>query len=127
LIPALCAADAREVLMPIEYTVSQSGLRTEAFPSGVLNMHEKMDYFGILKSDPRIAPSAIEIVYFKQVTDINISYLESESIAESYQEPRATRMIIATIFVCQTDLAFGIGRMLQRFTRSPILNTGLWS
>ncbi len=72
-----------------------------------------MNYFQRLKNDRRIAQGAIEIVYFKKITDFDITYLESESIAERYQEPRATRMIRATIFVCETDLAFGMGRMLQ--------------
>ncbi len=99
--------------MSIEYTVSQDGLRIEAYPSGTLDMNATMNYFQRLKNDRRIAQGAIEIVYFKKITDFDITYLESESIAERYQEPRATRMIRATIFVCETDLAFGMGRMLQ--------------
>ena len=99
--------------MPIEYTVSQDGLRIEAFPKGVLDINETIDYFRRLRDDGRIAQDAIEIVYFKQVTDFRLSYLESSSIVESYQEPRATQMIRATIFVCETELAYGIGRMLQ--------------
>ena len=99
--------------MSIEYTVSRDGLRIEAFPSGTLDMNATTDYFRRLKDDKRIAQGAIEIVYFTEITDFDISYLESESIAESYQEPRATRMIQATIFACETDLAYGIGRMLQ--------------
>ena len=99
--------------MSIEHTVSQGGLRIEAFPSGVLDMDETIDYFNRLKTDTRIAEGAIEVVYLRKVTDFRISYLESESIAERYQVPRATRMIKTTIFVCETDLAYGIGRMLQ--------------
>ena len=114
--------------MPIEYTVSQGGLLIEAFPSGAFDMHETIEYFHRLENDTRIAQGAIEIIYFKQVTDFDISYLESESIAERYQEPRATRMIKATIFVCETDLAFGIGRMLQALHEiTNPLNTGSWS
>jgi hypothetical protein len=99
--------------MPIEYTVSDDGLRIEAFPAGVLDINEAFEYFRRLQNDRRVAPGAVEIVRFEQVTDFRLSYLEIKSIAESYQEPRATRMIKATIFVCETDLAYGIGRMLQ--------------
>lgn len=99
--------------MPIEYSVSQDGLRIEAFPKGVLDIGDTIDYFRRLRDDGRIAQDAIEIVYFKQVTDFRLSYLESSSIVESYQEPRATQMLRATIFVCETELAYGIGRMLQ--------------
>jgi hypothetical protein len=41
--------------------------------------------------------------------------LESEEITKSYQEPKALQMIDTTIFICETDLAYGIGRMLQAF------------
>ena len=101
--------------MSIEYNVSQNGLRIEAFPKGVLDIKETIDYFGRLKNDKKIRHGAIEIVYFKQVTDFKISYSESEKITKSYQEPKSTQMIYATIFVCETDLAYGIGRMLQAF------------
>ena len=73
--------------MSIEYTVSRDGLRIEAFPSGTLDMNATTDYFRRLKDDKRIAQGAIEIVYFTEITDFDISYLESESIAESYREP----------------------------------------
>ena len=101
--------------MSIDYNVSQNGLRIEVFPKGVLDIKETIDYFGRLKNDKKIKQGAIEIVYFKQVTDFKISYLESEKITKNYQEPKVTRMIDATIFVCETDLAYGIGRMLQTF------------
>lgn len=101
--------------MSIEYNVSQYGLRIETFPKGVLDIKETTDYFDNLKEDKRIKEGAIEIVYFKFVTDFKISYLESKKISKSYQEPKALQMIDVTIFVCETDLAFGIGRMLQTF------------
>jgi hypothetical protein len=99
--------------MKIEYKVSQDGLRIETFPKGVLDIKETIDYFGQLKNDKRIKPGAIEIVYFKYVTDFKISYLESKKIIESYQDPKAAKRINKTIFVCNTDLAYGMGRMLQ--------------
>jgi hypothetical protein len=101
--------------MSIEYKVSQSGLRIETFPKGVLDITETIDYFGFLKNDTRIKQGAVEIVSFKYVTDFKISYLESEQITKNYQEPKATQMIDKTIFVCETTLAYGIGRMLQTF------------
>ena len=101
--------------MSIEYNVSQNGLRIETFPKGVLNFKETIDYFGRLKNDKKIKQGAIEIVYFKYVTDFKISYLENEKITKSYQEPKALQMIDATIFVCEKDLAYGIGRMLETF------------
>ena len=100
-------------MMSIEHTVSQGGLRIEAFPSSVLDMDETIDFFNRLKIDTRIAEGAIEVVRFRKATDFRISYLKSESIAERYQEPRATWTIKATVFACETDLAHDIGRMVQ--------------
>jgi hypothetical protein len=98
-----------------EYNVSQNGLRIEAYPKDLLDIKETINYFDRLKNDKKIRQGAIEIVYFKNVTDFKISYRESEEISKSYQEPKALQRIVSTIFVCETDLAYGIGRMLQTF------------
>ena len=99
--------------MTIEYNVSQEGLRIETYPKGLLNIKETIDYFESLKKDERIKPGAMEIVYFGYVTDFQISYSDSEIITRRYQDPKSKQMIEATIFVCETNLAYGIGRMLQ--------------
>ena len=101
--------------MPIEYTVSLDGLRIEAFPKDLLDIHQTVEYFDSLQNDNQIKPGAIEIVYFTHVTDFKISYIEAEKITKRYQGPKSKQMIDATIFVCKTDLAYGIGRMLKTF------------
>ena len=99
--------------MSIAYEVEENGLQIYAFPKGILDIGKTLDYFEQLKDDSRIRQGAIEIVDFREVTDFRISYLESQKITTSYQQPKAIRRIKATIFVCETDLAYGIGRMLQ--------------
>lgn len=106
--------------MSIEYNVSQNGLRIETFPKGLLEIEEVIEYFGKLKNDTTIKQGAIEIINFKYVTDFKISYSDSDLIARSFQEPKTLLMIDTTIFVCETDLAYGIGRMLQ--TLNEIVN-----
>ncbi|MCB2182102.1 MAG: hypothetical protein KQH63_08770 [Desulfobulbaceae bacterium] len=101
--------------MSIEYKVSLDGRRIEAFPKGVLDLGQTIEYFDRLENDKEIKPGAIEIVYFTHVTDFKISFTESSRITESYQEPKNKRLIDATIFVCEKNLAYGIGRMLQTF------------
>ena len=101
--------------MSIEYIISPDGLRIEAFPTGSLDSKSTIDYFEKLKNDKRIKQHAIEIVYFKDVTDFKISNLDGNMITKSYQEPKALQLIDATIFVCETSLEYGIGRMLQTF------------
>ena len=101
--------------MTITYTVSQDGLRIKAIPKGRLSTRETIDYFNCLKNDKRVKKGAIEIVYFKDVTDFKISFQESENITINYQETKEIKTILSTIFVCESDLAYGIGRMLQTF------------
>jgi len=101
--------------MSIEYTVSQDGLRIETYPKGVLDMKETTDYFDKLKNDKRIKSGAIEIVFFRHVSEFKISHVQSDLITRSYQASKEVQMIKATIFVCESDLAYGIGRMLQAF------------
>ena len=99
--------------MSIEYDVSHDGLRIDTYPKGVLKIEQVIEYFGRLSNDDRINQGAIEIIHFKDVTDFKITYSESEIIASSFQEPKSLLHIDATIFVCETDLAYGIGRMLK--------------
>jgi len=99
--------------MAIEYAISPDGLRIETYPKGVLDFKETIDYFNKLKNEQKIKQGATEIVYFKNVTDFNISYMESKEITESYQTPKATQLINKTIFVCKTDLEYGMGNMLR--------------
>jgi len=99
--------------MPIEYEVSQNGKRIDVFPKGVLDINQTIDYFKRLEIDSSLKPNAIEIVDFSEVTDFRISYLESQNIAQRYQKPKSAQMINATVFVCKSTVAFGIGRMLQ--------------
>lgn len=101
--------------MSIEYYVSQDGLRIDTFPEGVLDIAATADYFNRIKNDVRIGQGAVEIVHFKHVTDFKISYVESEKITRIFQAPKNTRLIDKTVFVCETKLAYGIGRMLQTF------------
>ena len=101
--------------MAIEYDVIQAGTRIMTYPKGALNTHDTIEYFNQLKNDKRIKQGAVEIVNFKDVTDFQITYLDSQEITKNYQDPKAIQMIESTVFVCETKLAYGIGRMLQTF------------
>ena len=101
--------------MPIEYNISPDGLLIETRPSGVLDAEETVEYFKKLKNDNRLKPGACEIVDFQDVTEFRISNVESRHITELYQGAKSSRLISQTIFVCTSDLAYGIGRMLQSY------------
>lgn len=97
----------------VNYKISADGKRIDAFPKGILQIADAMDYFGRLSQDTMIQQGAVEIVHFKDVTDFKMSYSEMGSIAKGFQVPKSIQNINQTIFVCQTNLAYGIGRMLQ--------------
>jgi hypothetical protein len=99
--------------MQIRYEVTQDGTRINSYPEGVLDWETTSEYFNRLTADTRIKSGAIEIVHFTNVTDFKISYAESINITQEYQKPKEKMMIQATIFICESDLAWGIGRMLQ--------------
>ena len=97
----------------VEYNISQDGKHIDSFPKGVLQIKDAMEYFMRLSNDKKIKQGATEIVHFKEVTDFKMSYSEMDSIAKGFQIPKSIRKIDQTIFVCETTLAYGIGRMLQ--------------
>ena len=99
--------------MSIKYNVTQNGKQIETSPKGVLDIDETIDYFNRIKVDPEIKQGAIEIVNFKDVTDFKLTFSETKKITESYSEPKAIQMIYMTIFICETGLAYGVGRMLH--------------
>jgi hypothetical protein len=107
----------RGIWMAIEYSVSQNGSRIETFPKGQLSVEETIDYFNRLANDNKIIQGATEIVYFKYVTDFKFSYSEAFKISNSYQKPKTIKKIGATIFVCETDHAYAIGKMMQTYHR----------
>jgi hypothetical protein len=101
--------------MTTEYSVSQNGLRIETFPKGSLDIKKTFDYFSILKNDNKIKQGATEIVNFKYITDFQISYSEGDVIAKYYKEFNYNKVIGTTIFVCETDHAYVIGKMMQAY------------
>lgn len=97
----------------VNYNISADGKRIDTFPKGVLEIKDAMDYFMRLSNDATVTQGAIEIVHFKDVTDFKMSYSEMDTIAKGFQIPKSVQKIDQTIFVCETNLAYGIGRMLQ--------------
>ena len=99
--------------MPIAYTFdSELGLISTKV-TGVLTTADTLEYFKDLASDPNCPEEAIEVVDFSAVTDFSLQYSEMRGITQEYQPAKATKNIVATVFYCPSDLAYGIGRMLQ--------------
>ena len=105
----------RGVFKAIEYSVSQNGSRINTFPKIELSVEDTIDYFNRLASDNKITQGAIEIVNFKDVTNFKFSSSEALKISSKYLIPKATKMIGATIFVCESDHAYVIGNMMKAY------------
>ena len=76
-------------------------------------MKEVSSYFDALVEDSSVARDAIEVVRFRNVADFKISFSDCQNIVQAYRNPKNHKRIKATIFVGETDLAYGIARMLQ--------------
>ena len=99
--------------MPIRYSFDNDEQLIRTVVTGELNTPDTLEYFAALASDPDCPSDAIEIVDFSAVTDFSLQFAQMYEITHGYEPTRATRMITATLFHCPSDLAFGIGRMLQ--------------
>jgi hypothetical protein len=100
-------------MMPITYTIDPELGLISTEVTGALTTAETLEYFKNLASDPGCPEQAIEIVDFSEVTDFSLQYSQMHTITQEYQPTKATKEIVATIFHCPSDLAYGIGRMLQ--------------
>jgi hypothetical protein len=99
--------------MLIEYDISENGEFVYTTPKGVLTFKDTIQYFIKLTNDNRLKAGAIEIVYFTQITGFKFTYSEMEEITDYYQLAKSEQKIKATIFLCETDLFFAMGRMLK--------------
>jgi hypothetical protein len=101
--------------MKLHYKVSNAGLKIETFPKGLLDVKTTIEYFDKLSSDCRINENAVEVVYFNHDTIFQFSSKECWQITKYFQKPKINKKLHATSFVCETDLEFGVGRMLQAY------------
>jgi hypothetical protein len=99
----------------LHYKVSKDGLRIETFPKGVLDLKTIIKYFDRFSSGSRINENAVEVVHFNHVAIFQFSSKESWQITKYFRKPKANKKLHTTVFVCETDLEFGIGRMLQAY------------
>jgi hypothetical protein len=101
--------------MPITYTLDDAKGLILTRVTGMLTVEDTLAYFERLSHDPACPDAAIEIVDFTGVSDFVLHYTEMREITEKYQDAKVGRQILATIFHCTSDLAYGIARQLQAF------------
>lgn len=99
--------------MPITYAFDTKRSLINTKVSGILSMEDTIAYFEELQKNPLCPARAIEIVDFSEATDFVLQYSQMRSITQNYQLTKKTKEIVATVFLCPSDLSYGIGRMLQ--------------
>jgi len=99
--------------MSITYTIDQERNLIRTTTSGALTSEETIEYFTRLKSDPKCPEGAIEVVDFSAVTDFIFSYSDARVITQNYIDLKCQKHLVATVFFCLTEVAYGIARMLQ--------------
>ena len=99
--------------MPIDYSFDPEARLILTRVTGALTIALTEDYFKRLGLDGGCPAEAIEVVDFSGVSDFAIQFGEMRKITEMYQTTKRTRRILATVFHCNSDLSYGIARMLK--------------
>ena len=93
-------------------------------PAGVLTLDEIVGYFGELAGNEELRERATERVYFQNLTDIALSYTETIELRREYTKLKAKKGIAETVFVTDSNLSYGMARMIQAvFTEIPHATT----
>ena len=99
--------------MPVIYEYD-SGLNTiHARPYGMLSILEIGNYFNEVTNDDEITTGIIEVVHFKNVKEFLFSSSDALIIPKLYREFKDTMRLRRTILIGESELHFGIARMLQ--------------
>ena len=99
--------------MPITYTIVPDSVLIMAKATGILTTKEIIAYLKRLASDPDCPPGAIEIVDFSEVKDFSINSSKILGITRKYESAKIVNKIPVTIFICKSDLQYGIGHTMQ--------------
>jgi len=112
--------------MPIIYEYESTLNIIHTRPYGVLSLLEIGNYFNKVAKDPEINTELIEIVNFEKVEDFLFSSSEALIIPEMYRKFKDKTKLKGTIFIAESDIHFGISRMLQNILEMNDLHDGVF-
>ena len=99
--------------MPVKYVYDSVLNVIHAHPYDTLSIREIGNYFNDIKNDREIRKGIIEVVHFNKVDEFLFSSSEALIIPKIYGEFKEGMKIKRTILIGESDIHFGIARMLQ--------------
>lgn len=94
-----------------QYNLEENHILT--YPEGILVVPDVINYFRALMIDDRIRAGAIEIVHFIGLKDIAFTYSGCVQLSETFRKLKKIKGIAETWFIVESNLTFGMARMLQ--------------
>ena len=99
--------------MPVKYEYDSALNVIHAHPYDTLSIREIGNYYNDIKNDREIRKGIIEVVHFNKVDEFLFSSSEALIIPKIYGEFKEGKEIQRTILIGESDIHFGIARMLQ--------------
>jgi hypothetical protein len=99
--------------MTVSYEYDSALNIIHARPSDTLSIREIGSYFNDIMNERKIRQGIIEVVHFKNVDEFLFSSSEALIIPKMYGEFKERMKLKRTILIGESDIHFGIARMLQ--------------
>ena len=99
--------------MPVKYEYDSALNVIHAHPYDTLSIREIGNYFNDIKNDRQIRKGIIEVVHFNKVDEFLFSSSEALIIPKMYGEFKEGLKLKRTVLIGESDIHFGIARMLQ--------------
>ena len=99
--------------MPVKYEYDSALNVIHAHPYDTISIREIGNYFNDIKNDRQIRKGIIEVVHFNKVDEFLFSSSEALIIPKMYGEFKEGLKLKRTVLIGESDIHFGIARMLQ--------------
>lgn len=99
--------------MPLRYEYDRQENILHTYCSEKISSADILTHFQEIATDPAIRNNYIEVVHFSETSEICFSADQASLFPEHYARLKAGKSILATIFIGETPLQYGIGRMME--------------
>jgi hypothetical protein len=98
--------------MPVDYVYREDDNLVNTTASGVVTLTEILQYIESVLSNPQIRKGYVEIVDLDRIDDIELTYKNLRTFPDLWKKS-IEKGCVGIIIIAQSDLAFGLMRMLQ--------------
>lgn len=99
--------------MPLRYEYDRQENVLHSYCSAKISAKDILAHFEQIAGDPAIRSDYIEVVRFNETSEICFSADQASLFPEHYARLKAGKSILATIFIGESPLQYGIGRMME--------------